>query len=136
MFTFFLTRNICSCMIRTSGRTNVQKGWVYRMQMKRQTRKKYRIKSRVRFTVFIVLMLLVTATAVTTFLGFNNADGMTKPQYIQVQVESGDTLWSIAEQYMPADMDRRESVHIISKTNETSASKLYPGQTLKIPVKR
>ncbi|WP_256131058.1 cell division suppressor protein YneA [Anaerovorax odorimutans] len=84
--------------------------------------------------MFIVLTLLITATAATTILGFNNADGMTKQEYIQVQVESGDTLWSIADQYMPADMDRRESVYIISQTNETSASELYPGQTLKIPV--
>lgn len=106
------------------------------MNRKNQTRKKYRIKSRVRFTVFIIVMLLITATAVTTVLGFNNVNGMTKQQYIQVQVEPGDTLWSIAEQYMPADMDRRESVYIISKANETSASELYPGQTLKVPVER
>lgn len=106
--------------------------------MKTTHRKKYRIKSRVRFTMFIIcsmiLVLLITA-ATTTILGFNDADGMSKQQYIQVQVEPGDTLWAIADRYMPSDMDRRESVYIISTANNTNASELQPGQILDIPVK-
>lgn len=102
--------------------------------MNKTGRKKYRIKSRVRFTIFIVLMLLITATATSAVLGFSNANGMAEKQYVEVQVKAGDTLWSIADEYMPNDMDRRESVHIISQTNNTSASQLSPGQILNIPV--
>ena len=76
----------------------------------------------------------MTVTAVNALFGFYTADGMTEQNYIQVQVESGDTLWSIADEYMPSDMDRRESVHIISTANKISASQLYPGQILDIPV--
>lgn len=104
------------------------------INMNKTGRKKYRIKSRVRFTIFIVLMLLITATATSAVLGFSNANGMAEKQYVEVQVKAGDTLWSIADEYMPNDMDRRESVHIISQTNNTSASQLSPGQILNIPV--
>ena len=97
-------------------------------------RKKYIIKSRVRFTIFIIVVITFLATAVTTVTGFNDAEGMTKQTYIKVRVEPGDTLWSIADQYMPQDMDRRQSVHIISQINQTSASQLYAGQVLSIPI--
>lgn len=97
-------------------------------------RKKYRIKSRLRFTIFIVVVLLITITAANTVFGFYNADGLSKQEYIQIQVEPGDTLWSIADNYMPDDMDRRKSVHIISSANDINASDLYPGQILQIPV--
>ena len=76
----------------------------------------------------------MTVTAAGTILGLNRADGLTEQQYLQIQVEPGDTLWAIAEEYMPDSMDRRESVHLISQVNDTSASELYPGQILDIPV--
>ena len=105
-----------------------------RTMMRTTGRRKYRIKSRLRFTIFIVILLLMTVTAANAVLGFYNADGLTEQEYMQIQVESGDTLWSIADEYMPDDMDRRESVHIISSANDINASQLYPGQILDIPV--
>lgn len=97
-------------------------------------RKRYRVKSRLRFTLFIVITLLLLITVCTTVLGLNNATGSTKQQYIQVEVQAGDTLWSLADEYMADDCDPRESVHMISKSNDISASELYPGQIIKIPV--
>lgn len=97
--------------------------------------KKYRIKSPMRFTMFIVIVMLLIGAGVTTILGFNNANSMTKRQYVQVEVQPGDTLWSIADQYMSTNIDPRESVYLICEVNNTSASQLQPGQTLQIPVK-
>lgn len=96
--------------------------------------KRYRIKSRFRFTLFIVITLLLFTTVCTTILGLNDATGSTKQRYIQVEVQAGDTLWSLADEYMSADRDPRESVYMISKSNGISASELYPGQVIKIPV--
>ena len=107
---------------------------VVRAMTNTRKKKKYRIKSRVRFTIFIMVLLLMTITAANAVLGFSDADGLTEQEYIQVQVKSGDTLWSIADEYMPEDMDRRKSVHIISSANDVHASQLYPGQILNIPV--
>ncbi len=99
-----------------------------------KTRKKYRIKSRVRFASFIVISLLMICTIFNTALGFNDALALSEQQYIEIEIESGDTLWTIADQYMPDDMDIREAVYIICDTNDIDASQLYVGQTINIPV--
>ena len=98
------------------------------------TRKKYRIKNRVRFASFIVISLLLVCTIFNTALGFNDALALSEPQYIEIQVESGDTLWTLADEYMPDDMDIREAVYMICETNDVDAEHLYAGQTLSIPV--
>jgi len=98
------------------------------------TKKKYRIKSRVRFFSFVLVMMLLTVTATNTVLGLNNAEGQTKDQYAVVEVLYGDTIWDIASDHLSGDMDLRDAVHIIMSINNISAEELQPGQTLKIPV--
>ena len=99
-----------------------------------KTRKRYRIKNRIRFASFIVISLLLVCTIFNTALGFNDALALSEQQYIEIQVESGDTLWTIADEYMPDDMDIREAVYMICETNDVDANTLYAGQTLSIPV--
>jgi LysM repeat protein len=98
------------------------------------TKKKYRIKSRVRFFAFVLIIMLLTVTAANTVLGLNNAEGQTKDQYTVVEVLYGDTIWDIAREYLSDDMDLRYAVHIIMSINNITAEELQPGQTLKIPV--
>lgn len=98
------------------------------------TTKRYRITSKVRFTTFMVIVMLLFAGIITTVLGFNNASSLTEIQYEQVQVDHGDTLWSIASEHMPSDMDVREAVYKICKTNDVTAETLCSGQVLMIPV--
>ena len=99
-----------------------------------KTKKRYRIKNRVRFASFIVISLLLVCTIFNTALGFNDALALSEQQYIEIEVESGDTLWTIADEYMPDDMDIREAVYMICETNDVDANTLYAGQTLNIPV--
>jgi len=99
-----------------------------------KTRKRYRIKNRVRFASFIVISLLLVCTIFNTALGFNDALALSEQQYIEIQVESGDTLWTIADEYMPDDIDIREAVYMICETNDVNANTLYAGQILNIPV--
>ena len=56
--------------------------------------KSYRITNRFRFTVFVVLIIIMITTLLNFALGFNTADSLTKVDYRTVQVSSGDTLWS------------------------------------------
>jgi len=114
-------------------RTNVQEGWRTAMT-NNTTRKRYRIKNRVRFASFIVISLLLVCTIFNTALGFNDALALSEQQYIEIQVESGDTLWTIADEYMPDDIDIREAVYMICETNDVNANTLYAGQILNIPV--
>ena len=99
-----------------------------------KNKKRYRIKSRVRFFAFVLVMMLMTVTAANTLLGLNNAEGQTKDQYAVIEVLSGDTIWDIAKEHMSDDMDLRDAVHVIMSINNISAEELQPGQTLKIPV--
>jgi len=54
------------------------------------------------------------------------------PAPVRVVVEPGDTLWSLAERYGPADDDTRRVVYDIRKTNHLTGSLITPGQVLLI----
>lgn len=95
--------------------------------------KKYRIKSTFRFTLFIIIAIIVIGAAITTGLGLNTATGLSKERYIEIQVQSGDTLWTIASEYMSPDIDTRKNVQILCEKNNVTAETLYPGQTIRIP---
>lgn len=50
-----------------------------------------------------------------------------------VTVQSGDTLWGIAEQYCPDDMDKRDYIRAIEADNEcTSAIKVGDVLTVRV----
>lgn len=94
--------------------------------------KTLRIKSRIRFTAFVLIMLFTVTGLFNTMLGLNNALGMTKQEYIEVNVALGDTLWTIAEEYMPNDMDIRKSIHILKSINNID-NQIQPGQVILVP---
>ena len=101
-----------------------------------QMSKNYRIKSRFRFTVFVVLTIVLMTTAANFALGLNTAASSTVQEYMDVEVKSGDTLWNIAETYMPDNMDTRKAVYQICSLNDISADELYAGMTIQVPVYR
>ena len=94
----------------------------------------YRIKSGGRFTLFVAFLLVVIVMASNSLLGLNNASSLTQKQYIEIEVEYGDTLWDIANRYMPDNNDVRRSVYTLCNINGIYAHELKAGQTLFIPV--
>ncbi len=96
--------------------------------------KRYRISNKFRFIVFLVVMIILITNIANFALGLNTAASLTKVQYMDVQISSGDTLWSIAETYMPDTMDTRQAVYQLCKLNNISANELYAGMTIQIPV--
>lgn len=95
-------------------------------------KKRYIIKSPLRFILFVTIVCMLAMAVISAAFGFSNAKGMAEQEYIQIEVKPGDTLWSLASDYMP-NMEIRKSIHIISEINDTSASELCAGQMLKIP---
>jgi len=53
---------------------------------------------------------------------------------MNLEVMSGDTLWSIAETYMNDFGDIRMAVHELCQINNISADQLYAGMTIQVPV--
>lgn len=96
-------------------------------------KKKYRIQSQLRFTVFLVLAAIIIFTATTTALGFNQAEALTKPVYTEIQIQNGDTLWDLAKEYGPKDQDIRKVVYAICEINQIQADELQSGQSILIP---
>ncbi|MWV42257.1 LysM peptidoglycan-binding domain-containing protein [Paenibacillus sp. HJL G12] len=52
----------------------------------------------------------------------------------QVVVSKGDTLWEIAVDYKPKDMDTRAYIRIIKKTNHLKTSGIEAGDVLSLPI--
>ncbi len=101
--------------------------------MKSHKRKKYRIKSKPRFIVSVIIMAGILVTAFGLISGLDDSIALTKVSYTEVEVCSGDTLWNIASEYKDNDTDPRDAVYRISNINDVTASDLEPGMILKIP---
>ena len=96
-------------------------------------RKKYRIKSKFRFITSMIIMIGLCVAGFTALTGLNTSVALTKQTYTQVQVASGDTLWSIADTYKDENTDTRKAVYEICQVNDFQASDLHPGMVLSIP---
>ena len=46
----------------------------------------------------------------------------------------GETLWEIASEHMPSDMDTRKAVHMIQEENDLDDASIKPGQHIRVPV--
>ena len=92
-------------------------------------KKRYILKSRTRFFIFIVTALLLSFT----FFFCNSVYGYKPPHYKTLCVAPGDTLWTIAEQYR-ANSDIREYIFEVKKLNNLKDSEIYPEMDLKLPV--
>ena len=96
-------------------------------------KKKYRIKSKFRFILFMTITMIMVFSLVGTFTGLNDAESLTKATYTEIRVQTGDTLWNLAEEFGPDNKDIREIVYQICKVNDISADSIYPGQKILIP---
>ena len=96
--------------------------------------KTYRIANRFRFTLFVVITIVLLTTVINFALGLNTAASLTIQEYLDIEIMSGDTLWSIAETYMADNMDTRAAVYELCSINNITASELYAGMTIQVPI--
>lgn len=96
-------------------------------------RKHYRIKNRFRFILFMSLLLVIAVFFVNSILGTDKVASLSTPAQVEIRVQAGDTLWNIARDYGPSDVDTRRVVYEICQINNVTAETIYPGQTLLIP---
>jgi LysM repeat protein len=80
--------------------------------------------------------VLEVDTKANTDANGEDAAILQEPAYIPYSVERGDSLWTIAKRYLPADMDIRNYINEIKAMNSLNSSMLQEGQLLQIPVIR
>lgn len=89
--------------------------------------KRYVLKNKLRFYIFIatILMTIFTVFSVTRAYGFK------QPELKVIRINSGDTLWAIAEKYNKKG-DIREYIYELKKVNNISDSNIIAGSDLKV----
>ena len=95
---------------------------------------RYRITNHFRFIAFVVICIVLLTCIVNMVLGLNSAQSLTETTYFDYEISSGDTLWNIADSYMPADIDIREAIHTLCNVNNIKADDLRPGMIIQIPI--
>jgi LysM repeat protein len=97
-------------------------------------RKRLRIVNKFRFSIFLTVVCLIFISTIGTVLGLNTAESAQEAAYMEISVNSGDTLWGIAKKYGPNHEDPRKIIFEISKINQLDEDYLQQGQVLKIPI--
>lgn len=98
--------------------------------------KKYKIINKGRFYRFIAFLIMIF-----TIIGIGLVDiaktyadsFFIEEQYKEVYIETGDTIWAIAKEYMPEGKDIREVVYDIQKYNNIRNNNIQVGNIIKIP---
>lgn len=83
---------------------------------------------------FLLLLIAVVFIFCGAKRGTNKAP--TKIEYIEYTVESGDTLWSIANQVYGNSYDTRRGVYDIREHNNLTDCTIRPNDTILIPIRK
>ncbi|WP_227395452.1 cell division suppressor protein YneA [Jeotgalibacillus aurantiacus] len=84
---------------------------------------------------FVILFFIVTLFFSLFLVFTTSADEQSS--YKMVQIQEGDSLWKIAEEYAEgASMSEREFIDWVSGSNQLNSSYIYPGDELVIPLKK
>lgn len=94
-------------------------------------RRKIRIASKKRFTIFISILLMLAFPAI--MFAIDKPPSTKNQDFIKVYIEPGDTLWGIAKTNLPPRMDIREFVHDIKVVNQLDSALIKVGETLLVP---
>ena len=75
---------------------------------------------------YLIGVVIVVAVAILAFVLCMTPSEKPQPIGTQtIEVESGDTLWWLADEYCPNSIDKREWIYEVMKLNNIDV--LYPG---------
>lgn len=87
----------------------------------------------------VVALIIATAVA-SAFSGFitymvmKDHPKVVEASQTAVSVEEGDTLWNIAREYCPSEMDVRDYIHLVCKANDREEPVVYVGEDIVLPI--
>lgn len=96
---------------------------------------RYMVRSRIRFTLFVAFSIIISVSALNLLIGTTTqVSGSTVTTYKTIEICAGDTFWTIADEYMPNDMDTRDAIHELREINGMAQTdQLIAGQKLLVP---
>ncbi len=95
-------------------------------------KKRIVIRSRTRFSIFLVVIAILCISFIASLLNDGNAANNITWEIVDVQ--KGDTLWGIAKRTLPDNTDIRQYIIEIREANNLEHSNINEGQRLYIPV--
>lgn len=81
--------------------------------------------------------VLLAVFCLAAFLGVilpNRTEASEPLNVITIQVETGDSLWMLADKYDNNTMDIRKYIYLIQQYNNMENSTIYPGQLIYLPI--
>lgn len=94
-------------------------------------RKRTRIASKPRFTLFCVLCVLTLTTCIGSL---TSVQATKSTETYTLMVSAGDTLWEIARSENTAGKDVRNVIDDIMKLNNMRSTNIHAGDMLQIPI--
>lgn len=95
--------------------------------------KKIVIKNKFRFICFLLVVFTLLSILLVSVSNFGKVYSKTYDRFTTYYVESGDTLWEIAEKNNVNNKDVRKLIYEIKEINNIDTM-LYIGQEIKIPL--
>jgi LysM repeat protein len=84
---------------------------------------------------YTILLLSISCIAALV-LNLKAADDIKEDTYLKITVESGDTLWELANIYAPdSNMSTNQFIEWVYEQNAISDNLLHPGDELILPIK-
>ena len=96
--------------------------------------RRYRVSSKIRFSIFLAFIAVLILSTYMAFVRVTDAQGDTVERYEIISVNDGDSLWTLAKNHVPKDMDIREYVYHVAKYNDVDPGDLNPGEKIKLPI--
>jgi len=84
-------------------------------------------------SLILILITLFLIFCIKTVYGWIfPAETIQLTELTEYSVQAGDTLWSIARKYKPADMDIREYIYYLKEYNDCTDCVIKPNDIIKI----
>lgn len=96
-------------------------------------RKLWRNK-RILTAVCFLIVVLVMSSSISGFAQSKKTAEKFNKYYTSISIKKGDTLWSIASEYMTAEYDNiEEYIQEVKRLNHISGDTIYTGRYLTVP---
>ncbi|MBQ0004258.1 MAG: LysM peptidoglycan-binding domain-containing protein [Clostridiales bacterium] len=96
--------------------------------------KRYKIVSPVRFFIFVLLVTMTLVFGIVSLCS-NTTEAASVNTFAQVTVQSDDTLWTIASEYVDDSMDIRDYIDEIREINDIGNNEsIYVGEQIFVPI--